>query len=45
MFCVPEALQMTNEAGWDTGNKSAVCHDACFDAVELQTSVVAHHLA
>lgn len=45
MLWVPKALQMTNEAGRDAGNKSTLCHDACFDVVELQPSVVTHHLA
>lgn len=36
---------MTNEAGWDAGKKSPLCHDACFNVVELQTSVITHHLA
>ena len=36
---------MSDEAGRDAGNKPTLRHDARFDVVELQTSVVAHHLA
>jgi len=36
---------MTNETGRDGGKKLALCHDARFNVVELQPSVVTHHLA
>lgn len=36
---------MADEAGRDAGKKPPLCHDARFDVVELQTSVVTHHLA
>lgn len=36
---------MADEAGWDAGDVAALGHDACFDVVELQSSVITHHLA
>lgn len=36
---------MTDEAGRNAGDKATLRHDAGFDVVELQASVVTHHLA
>lgn len=44
-FTVPKTLKVANEAGRYAGNKSAFCHGACFNVVELKTCVVTHHLA
>lgn len=42
---VPETLEMTYEAGRNSRDEAALRHDARFNVVELQASVIAHHLA
>lgn len=40
----PEALQVADEAGRDVRDKTALGHHTRLDVVELQASMVAHHL-
>lgn len=45
MHSVPQALQVSDEAGRNAGDEASLRHDAGLDVVELQTSVVTSHLA
>lgn len=40
----PEALQVADEAGRDVRDKTPLSHHTCLDIVELQASMVTHHL-
>lgn len=41
---VPKALQVADEAGWNSGNKAPLRHYSSFNVVELQSTVVTNHL-
>lgn len=40
-----EALEVADEAGGDNRDVPFLCHDPCFDVVELQAGVITNHRA